>query len=84
MKLITRYCSGCDEDTEQAMLGFIPGHLISGQSGDWAKSTLCSECGAVAPINPDEGDLDRGEKRVVKTMYELDLITEEEARRVLT
>lgn len=73
-----RECGRCGEETEHMDLGFIPTAILDGSWNDsWAKTYMCSECGAGDVEDLTDESLSKAHKKYCRAMVEAGLETKE-------
>lgn len=83
------HCENCLEETEQKRVGFMPMKLLilpekEDQHGDeWVNVAVCKDCGNVNTLDISLEELEQAEERYVRTLLDMELVTEREAQDVL-
>lgn len=86
MKTEVRVCDGCNEETKQILLGFIPLVMVYplDEAGDeWIKSNYCTSCKSLIAQEVTDEELAVAEERYLHALVEHGEITEEKAQDVL-
>jgi len=85
MRTKTHHCQYCVDDTKHATVGMVPSVVItdSTDSGTWQMASMCVNCGTLVTVPPENEEILNAQERIVNTMVECSIMTDEEADQYL-